>query len=176
MGFSISWIAFKGVSLAKAALAFGLIQTGQTEEVMDFPLSGAQVGDWAIIVAEDLYPKLADERELVRLSRRQDIVVVHVNETTMLFWASRWHGGREIWEVRHEGENDHRHLEVEGDLPPEFTAVRDKWLATQDKEDARGTMVDFVSEIPIDLAEGVTGFRHDTFGTEFFELVPGAPL
>jgi hypothetical protein len=174
MGFAITWVGIKGISLAKAALIFGLAQSGPPEDVMVSETSGAQVGEWAIVVI-DLEPKFADESELLRLSTGRDIVVVHIEETTMMFWASRWRNGHEVWAVRHEAVEGPRHLEVEGDLPAQFPAIRDKFFAAQDKEDAGESAVDFIAEIPIGLAEDATGFRHDTMGPEYYELLPAAP-
>ncbi|MBX3571152.1 MAG: hypothetical protein KF694_02255 [Mesorhizobium sp.] len=173
MGFSISWIAFKSIPLTEAALAFGLTLSGQSDEVFDYDLSGTRVGDWSIVIFNDVNPGLTDEMELARLSRGGDIVVVHVIETTMTQTSERWLDGRRVWSVWHDAQLGNRHLEVEGDLPPAYEDIKRKRVAEQEEEDAGEAAVDFISEIPLDLAEQITNFRHDRIGPEFFELVPG---
>ena len=169
MGFSISWIAFKSIPLTEAALAFGLTLSGQSDEVFDYDVSGTRIGDWSIIIFNDVNLDLTGDKELARLSRRGEIVVVHINETTMTQTSERWLDGRPVWSVWHDAQLSDRHLEAEGDLPVAYEGMKRKRMAEQE-EDAG---VDVVSEIPLDLAEHTTNFRHDQIGPEFFELVPG---
>jgi hypothetical protein len=174
MGFTISWVAYKDLPLAEAALAFGLLQSGQSETVLDYEANGARVGNWSIVVFNDLKPDLAEPRELARLSSGREIVVVHISETTMMQWAERWKNGRQVWNVQHTSEEGPRHLETTGSLPAEFAEIRRRRFAEQDEEDAGDAAVDFIADIPLDLAEAATGFRHDSTEAEFFELVPDA--
>lgn len=169
MGFSISWIAFKSIPLTEAALAFGLTLSGLSDEVFDYDVSGTRVGDWSIVIFNDVNPGLTDEMELARLSRRGDIVVVHVIETTMTQTSERWLDGRRVWSVWHDAQLGDRHLEAEGDPPPAYESIKRTRMAEQEKD----AEVDVVSEIPLDLAEQITNFRHDRIGPEFFELIPG---
>jgi hypothetical protein len=174
MGFTISWVAFKDLPLAEAALALGLLQSGQSESVFDYDVNGARIGNWSVVVFNDLNPNLAESRELVRLSSGREIVVVHISETTMMQWAERWKNGRQVWNVQHTSEEGPRHLEASGSLPAEFADIRRRRFAEQDEEDAGDAEADFIADIPLDLAQAATGFRHDTADAEFFELVPDA--
>jgi hypothetical protein len=63
----------------EVALAFGLTLSGQSAEVLDYDVSATRSGDWSIVIFNDINLNLAAEQELVRLSRRGDIVVVHVD-------------------------------------------------------------------------------------------------
>jgi hypothetical protein len=172
VGFSVSWIALKDLPLTEAALAFGLTSSDQSGETFDYEVSGANVGDWTVLVFNDVNTALAEE-ELVRLSRRDDVVVVHVHETTMMQTSEMWRQGRQVWSVWHDTLQGERNLEEEGEFPPAYDEIKQRLFAQQDEEDAGDAAVDFVSEIPIELAAQVTGFRHDRMGAEFFELVPG---
>lgn len=174
MGFTISWIAFKDLPLAEAALALGLLQSGQSESVFDYDVNGARIGNWSVVIFNDLNPDLAESRELVPLSSGREIVVVHISETTMMQWAERWKNGRQVWNVQHTSEEGPRHLDASGSLPAEFAEIKRRRFAEQDEEDSGDAAADFISEIPLDLAEAATGFRHDTTDAEFLELVPDA--
>lgn len=172
MGFTISWVAFKDLPLAEAALALGLMQSGQSEAVFDYDVNGARIGNWSVVIFNDLHVDLAEPRELVRLSSGREIVVVHISETTMMQWAERWKNGRQVWNVQHTSEEGPRHLEASGSLPAEFADIRRRRFAEQDAEDAGDAEADFIADIPLDLAEAATGFRHDSTESEFFELIP----
>lgn len=170
----MSWVAFKDLPLAEAALTFGLVASGHTEDVFDYAANGARIGDWCVVIFDDLIPDLAETRELARISSGRDIVVVHMSETTMMQWAERWKDGRPIWTVRHTSEEGPRHLEAPGSLPPEFDDIKRRRFSEQDEEDSGNAGIDFITEIPVELAESATGFRHDATEAEFFELVPDA--
>ena len=173
MGFSISWVAFQGLPLAKAALTFGLIQSGQSDEIFDFAYNGAEIGkDWSIVIFNDVDMDLVDDRRMASLSVGRDMVVVHNIDTVMLQWAEQWRDGHEVWSIRHTSAEGARNLETTGNLPACFEEIRRARFADQDREDAGAASVDFIAEIPIEVAECVTGFRHDTIDVEFLELVP----
>ncbi len=78
-----------------------------------------------------------------------------------------------MWSVWHDAQIDPRHLEEEGAPPAAYEDIKRRLMARQDEEDPDMTSVDLISEIPLELAESVTGYRHDRFGPEYFELVPG---
>ena len=56
------------------------------------------------------------------------------------------------------------HLETSGDLPPEFGGVRDaalqKQRAQEERRGPRELRVDYVFDVPLDIAAMLTGFRY----------------
>lgn len=173
MGFSISWVAFHDLPLAKAALVFGLALTGETDEVFDFAYNGAVVDkNWSFVIFDDVNMDLVDEKRMASLSTGRDVVVVHNIDTVMLQWAEQWRDGHEVWSIRHTSADGARNLEVTGNLPSCFDEIRRARFADQDREDAGAAEIDFIADIPLQVAECMTGFRHDTTEAEFMELVP----
>jgi hypothetical protein len=80
----------------------------------------------------------------------------------MLSSASGWNGEKQLWRVEHYGgEKGLLHLETEGNLPNEFECVRDRFFAQQESAGGANADVDYVYEIPAELAKALTGFRHD---------------
>jgi len=51
--------------------------------------------------------------------------------------ASEWKDGKEIWVVTHDSERADKHLDVRGDVPPQFAGIRDRLLAAQASEAGR---------------------------------------
>jgi hypothetical protein len=71
--------------------------------------------------------------------------------------AAGWKDGEQIWSVTHDAQEGDGHLEVEGEPPCGFGAIRDR-LAKQQEEDGGA---DFLFDILVTLAKEITGYRHD---------------
>jgi hypothetical protein len=67
--------------------------------------------------------------------------------------------GRERWWVLHDAEKGIYDLSMGGDLPAEFAAIRERHFRQQDAEGGSGAGVDFIFDVPNDLAEAITGYR-----------------
>ena len=76
----------------------------------------------------------------------------------MFSMACAFAKGREIWRVSHEAERGITHLDVTGTPPKNFEEIRTR-LLRQQTDDPGGA--DYVFDIPVDLAQSLTGFRYD---------------
>ena len=74
---------------------------------------------------------------------------------------SRWVNGARVLEVAHDSQQGVQHLETTGNLSSEAKAIIEEATTSQNKEDEGDAEVDFFFDIPIDIAYGLTGFRHD---------------
>ena len=81
----------------------------------------------------------------------------------MVSRATGWKDGQLRWSVTHDAQKGLLHLDVQGELPPEFAAIRDGKLTEQAAGDRD---VDYLFDIPVEMARSVAGYRHD-------EDVPG---
>ncbi len=64
------------------------------------------------------------------------------------------------------------HLKMEGELPPGSGAIRDRIMAKQQPAGGSHAEVDCAFDVPIELAEALTGFRHDVeFVDDPFEVL-----
>ena len=70
--------------------------------------------------------------------------------------ATSWQRGRRLWSVEHDAQKALEDLDVQGDPPQEFAAIRDELFAKQTDESC-----DYIFDIPVELARTVTGYRHD---------------
>lgn len=80
--------------------------------------------------------------------------------------------------MTHDSDTGGRHLAVEGAPPAELPTLTEKWFAEQDAQDAQKDdpfRADYIFEIPVELAELETGYRHDSSGWDMVELVSTAP-
>jgi len=142
--------------------ALGLTPTGTREEIAESAVVGADLpGGWYLVVANRSGHALMRDPMLARLSVGGEAVTCDVEEHVMVSIATGWREGRRIWWVGHDGQRDGAHLEAQGELPPAFAEIRDRSRAEQRTADAQQEGVDFIFEIPVQLAKSLTGYRHD---------------
>jgi hypothetical protein len=155
MGFSLSWLAVRGKTPEALLEQLGLSRTGEHEEIPESEIVGAQLpGGWYVVV-NDHDVRFVDDAVLEMVSVGGEAVTCFVEEHVMCSAATGWKNGKEVWAVIHEAERGLEHLAEDGRLPPELAAIRDRLGA----EEADG--VDYIFDVPVELAEALTGFRHD---------------
>ncbi len=178
MGFSISWIAVQGKPKTSVLAELGLQETGGVESVSDWPMGGAELpGGWYLLFLDDLVHPFTEEEVLSTLSKDCYAVVCQVEEHVMASAAFAYRDGKKVWDVTHESELGKRHRLENGQLPAEYSQVRDTLLKEQDVGDREEHGVDYVWDIPVTLAYEVVGYRHDNAylktgeEAQFIELV-----
>jgi hypothetical protein len=161
MGYSVSWLAVRGKPSIVVLSELGLRGTGEYDEVPDSPdLWGANLPDgWYLVFANRC--DYVERLPLDRLSAAAQAVTCSVEEHVMVSWASGWSDGRRVWSVTHDSEKGIEHIEAEGDLPPVFTSLWDQLAAQQAGAGGEEGDVDYLFDVPVELAKAVTGFRHD---------------
>jgi hypothetical protein len=155
MGFSLSWLAVRGKDPRVLLQQLGLRGTGELEEIPESEIVGAQLpGGWYVVV-NDHDVRFVDDAVLERISVGCEAVTCFVEEHVMCSAATRWNDGKEVWAVIHNAQERLDHLIEEGAPPSELAAIRDELRAKK----ADG--VDFIFDVPVELAGVLTGFRHD---------------
>ena len=164
MGFRVQLIAVTGKEPRAIQHDFGVVATGQCEEIAESPVVGAALPNGAyLLYINDSDKIVPDNKVFARLSKGASLVACYANETVMNSYACGWANGVERWSVFHDAQQAIKHLETRGTLPPEFHAIRDRLFAEQKGDN--GT--DFVFDIPIELFEVLGGIRYD-------QDIPGA--
>jgi hypothetical protein len=163
MGFAMSWIAVRGRDRDDILQELGL---ARETEVTDFPPTGMSVsplaGGWLLFLADrDL--DAAFEPRFTDLSRGGSAVACAIEEHVMFQEARGYRDGTEVWRVTHDCDKEGGlyHLEVTGDPPNELEAIRREAIANQDAEGGQQADVDFLADVPLDLAKAICGFKHD---------------
>lgn len=176
MGFNMSWIFVDAIAPDQLYDIFDLAPTGEHADHDDFgtsavPLAGAVTKTgWSVIFTKyafvmDLSIGMQPPR-LRRLPSASRAITCVVLEHAMISYASCWHDGRHLWRILHDSRQGREHLEVQGDLPPEFTGFTEKAIARQRAEETPRKpgglwgSVDYVFDVPLDMAATITGYRH----------------
>jgi len=115
------------------------------------------------------------DQTLQRLSAGCEVVTGDVEEQVMVSVATGWKDGQRVWSVTHDAQRDLEHLQTEGELPAAFTNIRDRLRSEQQKAGGRKADVDYIFDVPVELAQTLTGYRHDAdipgAGTDPFEVL-----
>lgn len=162
MGYAQSWLAVRGKPREVILDALKLQPTGEREEVVESALVGAVLpGGWYAVIANRSGHELTREGVLTRLSQGAELVRVDVEEHVMVSLVEGWRDGVRHWSVLHDGQGGLDHLETCGTPPESFKAVRDMLLDRQRGAGGAEADVDFLFDVPVELARTIAGYRHD---------------
>lgn len=167
MGFSLSWLATKGKPSETVLAELELRATGVEGIAGDSAAVGTTTtSGWYLIVLDEAEHRLIGDAVIARLSRGCEVLTCTVEEHVMFSQATGWHDGRELWRVTHRGEDGPVGLDTRGDLPAQFSRIRDDLTAQQQAEGGADADVDFLFDIPVVLVQAFTGFKHDESGPD----------
>ncbi len=69
--------------------------------------------------------------------------------------------GHEEWSVWHDSERGIYDLSVRGKAPPQLAPIQARLTIRQDHNGGKNGLVDFIFDVPVELAAELTGYRHD---------------
>jgi hypothetical protein len=172
MGCSISWIAFEDRTAQQVAEMLNLSCSGEFDEVPRSLFSGATFATgWYVVVIDEFEHKFVSDRSLRRLSGSGRVIAAATEEHVMVASAEEWNCGSLTWKVAHESEKGPRHLEERGALPEGYLSIKRRLMEEQRREDEGAKEVDYVIEVPLQLAESIVGYKHDKFLNARFEVL-----
>jgi hypothetical protein len=162
MGFSITWCAVPEDRADQFIQTLRLSPTGQTEEIPESLDCMAKLDTgWRVIWHNKYGCSYLKPKDLARLSTDHDVILCLIEEHVMATSAELWSKGKRKWWLSHEGENGPKGLEVDGDPPESYQATAKEMEALQLAEGGDKAEVDYISEIPLDVAKSLVGFKHD---------------
>ncbi|MDB5425828.1 MAG: hypothetical protein JWQ29_3244 [Phenylobacterium sp.] len=178
MGWMCSWVAVQGAAKSELLDALSLIETGEAVEPgsRSARMSCAErPGGWLILFSEDF--DWAGRDRVLELSRFGLVVGCQFEdkvEMTSIARAAR--NGEELWRVSHINDPKYR-LDVSGEPPTELASIRERLFREQDEDGGEGSSVDFIHDIPLEVAKAVCGYRADEDQSVFAGLksITGSP-
>ena len=75
--------------------------------------------------------------------------------------AAGWRNGECQWSIVHDSSRGIFDLESSGQPPPGFETLKELKMAKQKEEGGAEADVDYIIEIPLEVARELTGFKHD---------------
>ena len=158
MVFRVQLIAVSGKDPRAIQRDYGVVPTGKREEIAESPVVGAALPNGAyLLYINDQDRIVPDDLVFARLSKGASLIACYANETVMNSYACAWTNGVERWSVFHDAQQDIKHLETSGTLPPEFQPICERLFTEQEGDDG----ADFIFDIPIELFAALGGIRYD---------------
>jgi hypothetical protein len=158
MGFSISWVGFKGLSRTELLRRTGFRDSGTAGYPYDSPFSLAALPTgWMILFANDVDFGAAEH--LIGLSAGARLLSCQAEEHVMFSAAHACTDGQALWSVWHDAQSGMYHLSTAGRPPAELEAILLRLTAQQDAAGGGRSMVDYIFDIPVELAADLTGYR-----------------
>jgi hypothetical protein len=162
MGFSITWCAIPEKNGDQFIKTLSLTPTGKTEEIPESLDVMAKLDTgWRVIWHNKYGCPYLKPKDLGKLSIDQEVILCLVEEHVMASSAEFWSKGNRQWWISHEGENGPKGLELDGDPPDIYPAIRKEMEQQQLDKSGDAAGVDYVFEIPIKVAQSLVGFKHD---------------
>lgn len=159
MGYALSWAAQRNGTLETICSSCNLRPTGEREEIPESNVVSAEIpSGWQLV----LYNRAEiDDQLLAKLSAGGEVVSCFVEDHVMFSSASGWVHRKQVWKVFHDCEKGRYHLEIAGAPPPALADVQKRLIEKQDAAGGDKADVDYIYDIPAELAKTLTGFRHD---------------
>jgi len=162
MGYSLAWLAVRGIPHETALDRQGLTATDRQGDYAENALSGMPLENgWYLIVARGCDHRVIGEASLKELSIGCEVVACSVEEHVMFSSSELWSNGNRKWRVEHDAQRAIDHLSATGAPPDNYGEARDHFAAQQEAEGGAKADVDLYFEIPLVLAQARVGFKHD---------------
>ena len=179
MGWMASWVAVQGAAKTEVLEHLGLTETG--EEV--FPGSRTAAfsyrefpDSWLVVFSEKF--DWANQQRLLELSRFGFALACQFEDKVeMASSLTAARDGVELWRVFHDHTGSVYRLDVTGEPPAAFGALRDAAFDEQRQDGGEDSSTDFVHDVAHDLGKAVCGYRADEEEAAFAALrTAGASL
>ncbi len=171
MGYSLSWLAVKGLGKGAVYDRLALAAAGAGAKRKRDSGQGRELPDgWVLVVLPRVeHPLLAGTR-LASLSTGCTALACNVDEHVMFSSSEQWTNGQRLWRLQHQGDKDFENLGVLGDPPDGFSEI-EKDCRHRQATDTEKPPVDFIFEVPLLTAKSITTFKHDESDWQGFEAL-----
>ena len=162
MGFSISWLAVKTDDLEQLFEIAKVVPTTEADEWLESDFSGSGLQDgWYFFQAKGCDHPIISGDSLSKISTVGETIACSVEEHVMVSVAEGWNNGARSWLVVHNAQEGMFDLSAEGELPAPYDAIKEDYISQQNAEGGEDANVDFIFDIPLQVAKQICGYKHD---------------
>ena len=159
MGFSVSWLAVKSDDLDKLFKIADISSTTKTDDLLVLGFSDKD--GWCFLEADKSNHPIS-KNSLSRISVLGETIACSVNECVMVSVVECWNNGKQTWSIAHDAQEGMFDLTVKGGfLPDQYENIKNFWVSQQNAEGGDDADVDFIFEIPVQVAKHICGYKHD---------------
>ena len=169
MGYSICWLGFKQATKSAVTEILEMNDTGKVSEVDSSEVLCAELPTgWTVVWSNNIV--LWNEEQIASFAKGHNLIAVFVEEHANLSLVLNHSDGKLIWSVGHDpGRGGIYNLEAPEGFPSEFDEIASAMKKRQALAGGESALVDYVFDVPVDIAELLTGFRHDRLMFEWGE-------
>jgi hypothetical protein len=161
MGYAITWCAVREEAADQLLSHLGLSATGETEDDPESRFSTARLTTgWRLIWSNE-YACPILTKSVPTFSGGHEVLMCQIEEHVMASSAELWMSGTRKWWLSHEGEDGPKGLETDGEPPQCFASIRARMEDARRAEGGDEADVDYIFEIPLEVAQALVGFKHD---------------
>lgn len=165
---ALSWLALHSDRMPDLLAPFALHPAQGAADHTDSDFAAAALpSGWLVLWANQYEPPEFGEAMLRPLSAKGDVLLAHVEENQLSASVEFWRQGERLWRVVRNAAG----FQVDGDPPEAFLQIRAHHQQLQAEADTVGEAVDHLFEVPLALAQQLTGFRHDESQAIAFDLL-----
>jgi hypothetical protein len=162
MGFSLAWIAVRGIPRDELVKRLGVEISSKRAGYAEVPISlRATSSEWELVISRNCDEPLFAAPRLASISKGAEAVACVAEEHVMFSSSQGWVDGHSEWSVEHDAQERIGHLQVVGTPPAQFERIRAELEEQQQIEGGEEADVDFIFDIPLVLARELVGFKHD---------------
>jgi hypothetical protein len=162
MGYALSWVAIKGRSTEELRKILGFKATGKHDNYGEHALVGRQLPNgWYILIANACDDRITKSKLLTELSKGCQVVACSIEEHVMFSSCACWNKGKKVWSVRHNGDRGTFDIVSSGKLPENYSSLKHELIEKQKTEGGENAEVDYVFELPLQMAKQLVEFKHD---------------
>jgi len=167
MGYAGSWLAVKEKYAALVLEGLGLRATdelalpGETHFTGMTPSNG-----WFILLINECQHKFVRADVLTSLSIHCELLLASAEEHVMWCAAEFWQDGSQIWRIEHDAQKGNSHLSTSGLLPDGYPEIAKEFTEKQKESGGEESDIDYIFEIPLQVAKSIVGFKHDEAESE----------
>ena len=158
MGFNLAWVAVRGKAEPQVYSELALVPTDEKIPVPDADIAGVVLpSGWQVLVFKDPLAEEAHDPVPAALSTNAEVITCLIAEVSSVSVITGYANGVKQWTAIHMTEQGPGHLEVQGNVPPQFQTVLEAQQRQMKEDDS--TLFEFASA----LGEALTGYRFNQF-------------
>lgn len=162
MGLSVSWLAVKSDDLDQLFDIAEVSPTSETDEWLESGFSGSGIQDgWYFFQAKGCDHPIISSDSLSRISALGETIACSVEEHVMVSVAEGWNDGTRSWSIAHNAQEGMFDLTAEGVLPAHYESIKNDCISQQNTEGGDDADVDFIFDVPLQVAKQICGYKHD---------------
>jgi hypothetical protein len=162
MGYSISWLAVRGLDPSVVTSSLGLWASGNKAEYAEEMYTGRSLpSGWFLLVINDSEHEFLAPESLSKLSADSEVIAASIEEHVMVSRAELWKNGTKVWRIEHNAQESIDHISESGECPNGYVEIRSALSKMQEEAGGRNADTDYFFDIPLATAKCIVGFKHD---------------